>query len=112
MKKILCTICLLAALSGCTNPNPVVARQPGDKYKHCACLKMELESIARQTTIRKEIIKAKGLSNLIKLASSYSLIVPWLFIDLTDAEQVEIEALQKRKAVIIELAAKRNCGIL
>lgn len=114
MKKVMCTICLILLLSvaGCmsTNPNPVVAHQPGDKYKNCACLKMETESIARQIAIRKDIKKAKGLSNLIKLASSYSLIVPWLFVDLTSAEQVEIEALQKRNNVVLAIAAEKNCG--
>ena len=109
----MCTSLIVAiCLFGCTgtDANPVVAHQPGDIYKNCASLRMETEMLDKQIVIRKEIKKAKGLSNLIKLVSSYSLIVPWLFVDLKNAEQIEIEALQKRKNVVLALAAEKNCG--
>lgn len=110
MKRIICL--MLVFVVGCAGANskPVAIHQQSDEYKNCASLKMEIESIDMKIAIRKDIKKAKGISNLIKLASSYSLIVPWLFVDLKNAEQIEIEALQQRRKVVLILIAEKNCN--
>lgn len=107
-------LALLLFVVGCTGmaPNPVAMYQPGDEHKNCASLRMEIESIDLKIAIRGDIKKAKHLSNFIKLASTYSLLIPWLFVDLKDAEQIEIEALQQRKKVVLVLAAEKGCSCI
>lgn len=92
---------LLTGGCGGSNAKPIVRHQPGDKYKNCLGLQAEIENIDKQIDVRREIKKAKGFSNLVKLAG-ISLIVPGLFIDLKDAEQIEIKALQARKEVLLK----------
>jgi len=110
MKKIILTICLVLIIltSGCvgSNPKPIAKHQSGDKYLNCLGLKFEIQNIDKQIEVRKELKKAKGFGNLIKLAG-ISLIAPGLFIDLKNAEQIEIDALEKRKKVLLEIE-KRN----
>lgn len=104
MKKVLCAICLMLVLltSGCsgTNPNPIAKHQSGDKYLNYWGLKFEIQSIDKQIDVRREVKKAKVFSNLMRLTDIY-LIYPALFIDLRDAEQIEIEALQARKQILV-----------
>lgn len=112
MKKVLCTLLIVAILlCGCAGsaPNSIALHQPSDQYKNCLGLKVDIENIDKQIDVKKEIKKAKGFGNLIKLAS-ISLIVPGLFIDLKNAEQIEIDALQQRKDVLLMIVTEKNCG--
>ena len=37
------------------------------------------------------------------------LIVPWFFLDLTDADQIEANAQRARYNYLVDVAGKRNC---
>ena len=116
MKKSVCVL-LIAAIfiagTGCagSKPNPIAIHMPGDENKSCNALRAEITNINKQIKIKKNKKTEKEISNLIWFAGGFFLIVPWFFMDLNNAEKVEIEALQQRKDALTIIANEKKCGI-
>jgi hypothetical protein len=114
MKKILISLVasslLLSACAGRT-PNPVPQYQPSDESLSCSAIKKEL--LDNQTKILNLIPKENKLGKNIALGVAGAfVIVPWFFMDFSDAERIEIQAYQLRDNWLRTLSAKKKCGPL
>lgn len=112
MKKLVCVllICsiLLASCAG-QEANPVAIYIPGDENKSCNALRAEIANIDKQITRKQAQKKKQEGENIVWFLGGFLLIVPWFFMDLKDAEKVEIAALQQRKDALLVIAAEKNC---
>lgn len=112
-KKLLCLLlCVSIFTVGCagTAPNPISMYYVGDENKGCNALKAEIAGIDKQVQTRVARQNSKGWTNTIYFVTGWFIIVPWFFIDVKGAEQVEIDAYQQRKDALLVMAAEKNCG--
>lgn len=114
MKKTLVglflTSFLLSACAGRT-PNPIPQHQPGDKILSCSQIKQEL--LDNQTKVMNLIPQENKTGKNIALGVAGAFVlVPWFFMDFSDAERVEIQAYQLRDNWLRSLSAKKKCGSL
>jgi hypothetical protein len=99
-------------LLGCAGreAHPVSTYQYGDEKKSCKALDMELtfteEKIQRLIPETKKTGKNVGLG-----VAGVLLIVPWFFMDFTESEQIEAEALRDRYNQLLVIATDKNCGL-
>ena len=97
-------------LVGCggRNPNPVAEFKVGDDGMRCTELKAEMAFI--DTQVAKLIPEGKKTGKNVALGvTGWFLIVPWFFMDFSDAERVEIEAYQGRYLALEKLYVRKNC---
>lgn len=102
---------LAAIMSGCggRSAHPVAVRQYGDENRSCSSLDAELRSIEGQISqLLPQTDKTKknlgfGLLGLLVPVS-------WFFLDLSDAEQIEVDALRRRYNHLVALSSDRHCG--
>lgn len=89
--------------------NPVKVTKSSDVEKTCKALRKETEQIKRN--IRKMIpsIKKKDKKRTLLMLSGGFLIVPWFFLDLSEADHIEANAKRQRYNYLADLAGKRNC---
>lgn len=113
MKKSLVALFSAILLSACAGrtPNPVPQYQPGDKLLSCSQIKQEL--MDNQTKVMNLIPKENktGKNVALGVAGAF-VIVPWFFMDFSDAERVEVQAYQLRDNWLRTLANKKKCGAL
>jgi hypothetical protein len=114
MKKIITGLfistLLLSACAGRT-PNPISQHQPGDEILSCSQIKQELSD--NQAKIMNLIPQENKLGKNIALGVAGAfVIVPWFFMDFSDAERVEVQAYQLRNNWLRTLATKKKCGSL
>ena len=84
--------------------------QYGDSNKSCNAIETELQFI--QTEIARLTPKTKKTGMNVALAiTGFFFIIPWFFMDFSDAEQVEINAYRQRHNHLVVLAEDKNCGI-
>lgn len=112
-KKIVSLLACGLLLSACAGrtPNPVPLHQPGDESLSCNALKLELMN--NQTKITNLIPQQDkmGKNILLGVAGAF-VIVPWFFMDFSDAERVEIQSYQLRDNWLRTLYSKKKCGAL
>ncbi|MBA7606426.1 hypothetical protein ES703_13574 [subsurface metagenome] len=111
MKSIICVLLIVSiTLMGCagTNPNPIAVYQMGDENKSHSALKAEIANIDKQIGHRQARVKKKGIDNILCLIGGAFVIVPWFFMDLKGAEQVEVDALRQRKDALIVIAVEKK----
>ena len=102
---------LIAFLTGCggRKANPVSSYKVGDEKMTCDEIKVEMAHIDAQ--IAKLIPESKKAGKNVALgAAGVFFIVPFFFMDLSDAEQVEIRAYQDRYLELEKLWKRRGCG--
>ena len=89
--------------------HPVKIAQSGDVKKTCKALRKETKQIERN--IRKMIpaIKKADKKRTLLMVSGGLLIVPWFFLDLSDADKIEANAQRARYNYLADLVGKRNC---
>ena len=101
---------VLSLFSGCggRSAHPVSVRQYGDENRSCGALEAELRAI--ETEISQLLPKTDKTGKNLGLGL-LGVIVPvsWFFLDLSDAEQVEIDALRRRYNYLIGLSFSREC---
>jgi len=73
-------------------------------------LKAEIANINKQIKIKKSKKEKRDWGNAAWFIGGFLLIVPWFFMDLKNAEETEIDALQQRKDALIVIAAEKECG--
>ncbi|WOG30045.1 hypothetical protein [Endozoicomonas sp. 8E] len=95
---------------GCAgrDAHPVAVRQYGDINRSCAALESEIVFIEEE--IRRLIPKTDktGKNVALGVAGAF-LLVPWFFMDLSQAEQIEIDAFRQRYNYLLGLAQDKNC---
>lgn len=88
--------------------NPVMVHQYGDEAKSCKALISEMQFA--QEEINRLIPKTNKTGKNVALGvAGWFLLVPWFFMDLSQAEQEEINALRQRYNHLAVVAGEKNC---
>ena len=108
--KQLAAAVAMVSIVGCAGKtaHPVPQAQIGDDQMSCNEIQQEQAHIKNQ--INKLIPESKkGIKNTALGVTGIFLIVPWFFMDFSDAEKVEIQAYQERSHKLSRIAARKNC---
>jgi|tagenome__1003787_1003787.scaffolds.fasta_scaffold20541868_1 hypothetical protein len=108
--KIVSTIIAAAFITGCAGraPNPVAVNQYGDASKSCKAIESELSFIDAEVSRLIPATEKTGKNVALGVAGAFFL-VPWFFMDFSQAEQMEINALRQRHNHLVILAGEKNC---
>ncbi len=110
-KKILATVLISSLTAGCAGraPNPVSVSKPSDTDMSCRSLLSEMEEIDHN--IRKLLPKSEKLGKNVALGVAGAFfLVPWFFMDFSDAEKVEIDAYQSRYNHLTRVYNDKQCS--
>ena len=102
---------MLALTVGCAGKtaNPVQSVKMGDSQMTCEEIHMEMAYIDQQ--IARLIPESeKGTKNTVLGVTGWFLIVPWFFMDFSDAEKVEIQAYKDRYLTLQKMGSRKDCG--
>jgi hypothetical protein len=108
----LATLVISALIVGCAGraANPTMIQQYGDDRKTCQGLQQEMVFI--QGEIQRLIPQTeKAGKNAALGVTGFFLIVPLFFMDLSQSEQIEIDAYRQRYNHLLIIAGDKNCGI-
>ena len=104
-------VVVLFFVQGCAGraAPPVQVAQSGDTKKACKLLRKETKQIRRDIKKMVPAVKKADKKRTLLMLSGGLLIIPWFFLDLTDADKIETNAKRARHNYLVELAKKRNC---
>ena len=102
------TSVFLVAACGGRRPDPVAAYKIGDNNLSCDGIRAEQSFINQQVATLIPESKKTG-KNVALATAGVFLIVPFFFMDVSDAERVDIEAYQKRYQALDEIAIQKGC---
>ena len=91
--------------------HPVQVTQSGDNKKTCKSLRKETSQIRRNVQRMMPAIKKADKKRILLMLSGGLLIVPWFFLDLTDADKIEANAQRARYNYLVDRGVKRNCRL-
>lgn len=109
---IACSITLAALiLMGCAGrpANPIMVYQHGDGERSCDALERELELIGEDILALMPRTDKADKNTQLGVAGIF-LLIPLFFMDISKAEQVEINALTKRYNHLLGIAVEKDCG--
>lgn len=109
--KIISSVIALVLVVGCAGktPNPIRVHNIGDEDLSCTSLTNEMEEL--DDKIRALLPKTDKTGKNVGLGvAGYFLIVPWFFMDFSDAERIEIEAFRSRYNHLARLYNENKCG--
>ena len=113
LKSVLVLIVgVLLIAQGCMggrSAQPVTVAQSGDAKKTCKALRKETKQILRKIHKMVPAIKKKDRNRTLLIMPGAFLIIPLFFVDLSDAEKVETNALRERYNHLSTLVNRRNC---
>ena len=98
---------LLASCAG-RDPRPIQISQVGDNEKSCSTLETEMEFIDKDILERFPDASKTGSNAALGVAGVF-LIVPWFFMDFSDADEVEVSALIARHNHLLITAKNKSC---
>ena len=90
--------------------NPVMAVQFGDRKKSCEALELEMAQTRQEITLLLPDTEKTGKNVLLGIAGAF-IIVPWFFMDFSQAEQMEINALRQRYNQLGLIAVDKGCSV-
>ena len=91
--------------------HPVKVAQSGDNKKTCKSLRKETKKIRQKVKKMIPDVKAADKKRTLLMLSGGLLIVPWFFLDLTDADKIEANAQRARYNYLVDRGVKRNCRL-
>lgn len=109
---LLATITLVVILSACAGrpANPVMVQQYGDNTKSCSTLEKEMTLI--QAEIQRLIPETEKTGKNTALGvTGFFFIVPLFFMDLSESEQIEINAYRQRYNHLMIIASEKKCDV-
>ena len=112
LKPIIASIVVvLFIVQGCAgrSAHPVTVAQSGDAKKTCKALRKGTQQILRKIHKMVPKIKKKDRNRTLLIMPGVFLIIPLFFVDLSDAEKVETNALRERYNYLSTLVGRRNC---
>jgi hypothetical protein len=111
VKKLMVAVSAAVILSGCAGKtaNPVSSSKIGDSNLSCSSIKLEMGAID-QNVSRLSGESQKTGKNVALAVTGWFLIVPWFFMDFSDAEKVEVAAYKNRYLTLQQLANQKDCG--
>ena len=89
--------------------HPVKVAQSGDNKKTCKSLRKETKKIRQKVKRMIPAVKRADKKRTLLMLSGGLLIVPWFFLDLSDADKIETNAKRARHNYLIDIAKKSNC---
>jgi len=112
MKNIFMTLLILSFITACGGraSNPIMAVQYKDDKKSCTTLETEIVFI--QQEIQRLIPKTDktGKNVALGVAGAF-LLIPWFFMDMSHAEQEEVNAYRQRYNHLVAIAGDKNCEV-
>ena len=116
MKRISLVMIAVFFVSACggmmSQPaNPVQSMQYGDEKKSCRFLQQEVEAVETDIQVKAGKKTNKTVSNVALGAVGLVLFWPALFfMDFSKKEQIEINALERRRASLLRMGIDRACS--
>jgi hypothetical protein len=104
---------MAAGLGGCAGreANPVAQYQYGDEKKSCPHLRAEISELQAEMERKAQASENTQGKNVALGVTGAVLFWPALFfMDLSDADKVELEALRKRHNALVRICADKDCG--
>jgi hypothetical protein len=111
IKIVLVTSIVITILAGCAGRSayPVKVYRHDDKRKSCATISKEIAFI--EAEIQRLIPKTDKTGKNVALATAgVFFILPWLFMDFSEAERIEINALRQRYNNLTILSDEKGCA--
>ena len=104
-------VVVLFFVQGCAGraAHPVQVAQSGDLKKACKSLRKETKKIRQNIKRMIPAVKKADKKRTLLMLSGGLLIVPWFFLDLSDADKIEANAKRARHNYLVDVAKKRNC---
>ena len=104
-------VVVLFFVQGCAGraAHPVQVAQSGDNEKTCKSLLKETKKIRQKVKKMIPAVKKADKKRTLLMVSGGLLIVPWFFLDLSDADKIETNAQRARHNYLVDVAKKRNC---
>lgn len=99
---------LTTACAGRT-ANPVSEYQYGDEKKSCERLRADISNANSEIATLLPDTDKTGKNVALGVAGAFFL-VPLFFMDFSEAEQVEVNALRRRHNNLVAISAEKNCG--
>ena len=100
-------------VQGCAGraARPIKVTQPDDIKKTCNEIRYETKKHRRKIKKMIPAIKSADKKRTLLMLSGGLLIVPWFFLDLTDADKIETNAQRARYNYLVDRGVKRNCRL-
>ena len=104
-------VVVLFFVQGCAGraAHPVKVAQSGDVKKTCNEIRHGTKKHRRNLKKMIPAVKKADKKRTLLMLSGGLLIVPWFFLDLTDADKIETNAQRARHNYLVDIAKKRNC---
>ena len=104
-------VIVLFFVQGCAGraAHPVQVAQSGDNKKTCKSLRKETKKIRQKVKRMIPAVRKADKKRTLLMLSGGLLIVPWFFLDLSDADKIETNAKRARHNYLIDIAKKSNC---
>ena len=104
-------VVVLFFVQGCAGraAHPVKVAQSGDVEKTCNEIRHETKK--KRKNLKKMIpaVKAADKKRTLLMLSGGLLIIPWFFLDLSDADKIEANAQRARHNYLLAIAKKHGC---
>ena len=110
-KALLATLVAVTLCVGCAGraANPVMIQQYGDDKKSCQALEREMAFI--QGEMQRLIPQTEKTGKNVALGvTGFFFLVPLFFMDLSKAEQMEVDAYRQRYNHLLIIAGDKQCG--
>ena len=106
-------VVVLFFVQGCAGraAHPVQVTQSGDNKKTYKSLRKETKKIRQKVKKMIPAVKKADKKRTLLMLSGGLLIVPWFFLDLTDADKIEANAQRARYNYLVDRGIKRNCRL-
>ena len=106
-------VIVLFFVQGCAGraAHPVQVAQSGDNKKTCKSLRQETKKIRQKVKKMIPAVKKADKKRTLLMLSGGLLIVPWFFLDLSDADKIETNAQRARYNYLVDRGVKRNCHL-
>ena len=107
--SLVVAVSLVAACGG-RAANPVMSAQYGDQRKSCAALETEMVGIQQEIAHLQPETDKTG-KNVALGVTGFFFIVPLFFMDLSHAEEEELNAYRQRYNNLASIAAGKKCDV-
>ena len=106
-------VVVLFFVQGCAGraAHPIQVAQSGDVKKACKSLRKETKQIRRNLKKMIPAVKKADKKRTLLMVSGGLLIIPWFFLDLSDADKIETNAQRARYNYLVDRGVKRNCRL-
>ena len=102
-------VCISISACAGRTANPTASYRVGDDAMTCTEIKAEMAHVQSQVDALIPESKKTG-KNVALGVAGWFLLVPWFFMDFSEAEKVEIKAYQERYLALEKLYARRDCA--